>query len=78
MLQALRESPSDWVLVAPRDMAEYGVPNFGEGYADSVAHWIDEGYSEVAAWPGATDDAAPPSWRLLKRHHANGAPQDMP
>jgi len=62
MLAALAAAPPDWVLLAPRDLREYGVPQFGAGYADSIAQWIDAHYHPVAQWP----TNAPAPWRLLR------------
>ncbi|MEM9658093.1 MAG: hypothetical protein AAF961_07010, partial [Planctomycetota bacterium] len=59
MLDALRNAPPDWVLLADRDLEEYGVPPLGQGYADSIADWIDGRYAEVDRW----DEGG---WRLLK------------
>ncbi len=69
MLAALAATPPDWVLLAPRGLKEYGVPQFGEGYADSIARWVDGHYREVAAWSGSTVGAADGKqpWRLLRR-----------
>ena len=65
MLAALKTAPPDWVLLAPRDFKEYGLPPFGEGYADSIANWIDANYRAVESWAGSPDDDSA-EWRLLR------------
>jgi hypothetical protein len=73
MLSALHASQPDWVLLAPRDMTEYGVPPFGAGYADAIARWMDANYVLDAAWSAERSAPDSPSWRLLKRsRHASG------
>jgi hypothetical protein len=66
MLAALQATPPDWVLLAPRDFKEYGLPPFGEGYADSIAEWIDGNYRIVSSWPTSPEDGST-TWRLLRR-----------
>jgi hypothetical protein len=66
MLAALRAAPPDWVLLVPRDFKEYGLPPFGEGYADSIANWIDANYREVEWWFASSDDDSA-KWRVFRR-----------
>jgi hypothetical protein len=66
MLSALQSAPPDWVLIVPRDFKEYGLPPFGEGYADSIANWIDANYREVDSWVASPEDDGA-TWRLLRR-----------
>lgn len=45
MLMALRKSPPDWIVMAPKDMVDYRV-RVGDGFLDDMVHWIGEAYIE--------------------------------
>lgn len=67
MLAQLAAARPDWVILADRDLTEYGVPPFGAGYADGIAGWIDANYLVVETWDGGR-------WRLLQWSGAREAP----
>jgi hypothetical protein len=72
MVAALQASPPDWVLLAPRGLGEYGLGQFGRGFADDIARWIDANYEPVQRWDngivvGDAEDVTRSEWRLVRR-----------
>lgn len=58
VLAALRDEPPDFVVLVPRDLAEYGSAGFGRDYVPGIRRWIEQGYRRVrvfrdpeARWP---------------------------
>jgi hypothetical protein len=76
MLAALQAAPPDWVLVAPRDFKEYGLPPFGEGYGDAIARWITRNYEIEVEWRPEADGSD--TWRLLRRTGRVGSSGPLP
>lgn len=72
MLAALNASPPDWVIVAARGMGEYGLGQFGGGFAGSIAAWINANYATAATWGdgqtfgGSADERSRHEWRLMR------------
>ncbi|MAT69265.1 MAG: hypothetical protein CMJ58_07030 [Planctomycetaceae bacterium] len=60
MLADLAAAAPDWIVLAPRDLDEYGYRGFGDDYCRATAAWIDAHYRPVTTWD---DD----HWRLLRR-----------
>jgi hypothetical protein len=46
MLDDLAAKPPDWLIIAPKNMSEFGV-ELGHGYLDKVTKWIDANYEPV-------------------------------
>ena len=59
MLADLAARPPDWIVVAPRRLEEYGQADFGAGYCEATAAWIEANYAPVEQWAER--------WRLLRR-----------
>ncbi|MCA9234803.1 MAG: glycosyltransferase family 39 protein [Planctomycetales bacterium] len=60
MLADLAASAPNWIVLAPRNLGEYGYRAFGDDYCVQAAQWIAAHYETAAAW----DDGR---WRLMRR-----------
>lgn len=49
MLAALQKAPPDEIVVLPRDLRDYGEPDFGAGYAPRIHDWVTAHYRAVDA-----------------------------
>lgn len=50
MLDALKASPPDAVVLVHRETSEYGVPFFGRDYGSRLYAWVRERYRPVKLW----------------------------
>ncbi len=64
LIQVLERRPPDVVIVFSRPVKEYGVAEFGKGYARLLAEWVDRNYSVTEAMPAG---------RILRRASAESS-----
>jgi hypothetical protein len=48
VIQALNQSPPDFIAIVDTDESEYGAKTFGEDFGVAIRNWIDQHYSAVA------------------------------
>lgn len=56
----LAATSPEWIVLAPRDLDEYGYEAFGDDYCRTTADWIESQYAVRSTW----DEGR---WRLLRR-----------
>ena len=59
MLADLAAGSPSWIVLAPRNLGEYGYRAFGDDYCVQAAQWIAAHYETAATW----DDGR---WRLMR------------
>ena len=58
ILADLKLDPPDWIVFWPKDVAEYGVEEFGSpGYGEAILAWVRDNYARVHALRGLKEGA---------------------
>jgi hypothetical protein len=69
-LADLQRSPPDYVVMVPRDVAEFDRVGFGQDYGVAISRWLQENYTLAETFSGS----GKPLWSiaLLKNNHGAG------
>lgn len=78
MLEDLRSSPPEWVVVVERSTAELGYRYFGQDYAREIGAWIQEGYEPVGGVGAEPLTGQGFGVRWLARREPLPVPEDPP
>jgi len=71
MLDAYRTHPPDYFALLKCDTSIYGVPGFGQGYAEQLDRWIEANYQPMGV--ARLDDASDDSFLAVVLQHRPAA-----